>query len=285
VVVDAVGGTTPKFDCTLETGETVKVKYAGPEPKGEVAATRLLRALGFGADSVTFVERLRCYGCPRFPYFTLKVVGVTGTESLYERTVDYSEFAELEWVSVERRRPGVAIETREMRGWAWFELDSLTEAPQTHVDAMRLMAAFLVHWDNKAENQRLLCPDLPAGADGRDAACAAPLAYMQDLGATFGPRKVDLDSWRRTPVWHDRAACEISMADLPHGGSTFTPVRISEAGRRFLADRLARLRRQQVEGLFRGARFAEDEKALSAWADVFERKVREIAGGPACPQS
>jgi hypothetical protein len=75
------------------------------------------------------------------------------------------------------------------------------------------------------------------------------------------------------------------MADLPHGGSTFTPVRISEAGRRFLADRLTRLRRQQVEGLFRGARVAEDERTLSAWADVFERKVRDIAEGPACPQS
>ena len=285
MVVEAVGGTTPKFDCVLETGETVKVKYAGPEPKGEVAATRLLRALGFGADSVTFVERLRCYGCPRFPFFTMKVVGVTGTESLYQRTVDYSEFAELEWVSVEHRRPGVSIEASDMRGWAWFELDALTEAPRAHVDAMRLMAAFLVHWDNKAENQRVLCPDLPAGAGTRDAACAAPLAYMQDLGATFGPRKVDLDSWRRTPIWHNRAICEISMAGLPHGGSTFAPVRISEAGRRFLGDRLTRLRRSQVEGLFRGARFAEDEKALSAWADVFERKVREIADGPPCTQS
>ena len=284
-VVEAPGGTTPKFDCVLTGGERVKVKYSGPEPHAEVAASRLLRALGFGADSVTFVERLRCHGCPRFPFLTLKTLGATRTEALYSRTVDYTEFADLEWVSVERRRPGVAIETAEGRGWAWFELDALRAAPRAHVDAMRLMAAFLVHWDNKAENQRLLCPDVAADARRRDALCDSPVAYMQDLGATFGPRKVDLADWRRTPVWHRRDTCELSMEQLPHGGGTFTTVRISEAGRRFLGDRITRLRRSQVEGLFRGARFAEDEQALSAWADVFERKVREITEGPACPQS
>ena len=47
-----VGGTTPKFDCTLPSGEVVKVKYGAgnPELHAEVAATRLLAALGFGAD-------------------------------------------------------------------------------------------------------------------------------------------------------------------------------------------------------------------------------------------
>ena len=30
-------------------------------------------------------------------------------------------------------------------------------APRAHVDALRLLAVFLAHWDNKAENQRLVC--------------------------------------------------------------------------------------------------------------------------------
>ena len=53
------GGTTPKFDCKLPDGEVVKVKYTGPEPYGEVAASRLLRTLGFGADRVSFVKRVQ----------------------------------------------------------------------------------------------------------------------------------------------------------------------------------------------------------------------------------
>jgi hypothetical protein len=285
-VVDVPRGTTPKFECELETGEIVKVKYTGPEPHGEVAASRLLRALGFGADSVTFVDRLRCHGCPRFPFLTMKAIGATRSESLYRRTVDYTEFTELGGVSVERKRRGIAIETADGRGWAWFELETLQAAPRAEVDALRLMAAFLVHWDNKAENQRLLCPETTSDGDGPSRLCDRPLAYMQDLGATFGPRKVHLDNWRRTPVWHDRATCQVSMEDLPHGGGTFPPVRISEPGRRFLAERLTRLRRPQVEALFRGARFPEhDGEALSAWVDVFEQKVGQVADGPACPES
>ena len=62
--VDEVNGLTPKFECELADGEVVKVKYSGPEPYGEVAASRLLRALGFAADHVSFVKRVRCYGCP-----------------------------------------------------------------------------------------------------------------------------------------------------------------------------------------------------------------------------
>src|SRR5687768_156875 len=66
---ETTSGTTPKFDCILATGDTVKVKYGvNPEIAGEVAATSLLKALGFGADHVSIVRRVRCYGCPRSPY-------------------------------------------------------------------------------------------------------------------------------------------------------------------------------------------------------------------------
>ncbi len=51
-LVREVGGTTPKFYCTLPGGEVVKVKYGAgnAELHAEVAATRLLTALGFSAD-------------------------------------------------------------------------------------------------------------------------------------------------------------------------------------------------------------------------------------------
>lgn len=62
-------GTTPKFDCLFAGGEKVKVKYGNDaEIHGEAAATALLRMLGYPADTITIVPRLRCYGCPRHPF-------------------------------------------------------------------------------------------------------------------------------------------------------------------------------------------------------------------------
>jgi hypothetical protein len=280
---DDLGGTTPKFECITGDGDTIKVKYGGAEPHGEVAASRLMRAVGFAADDVTFVERVRCRGCPTFPFLTMKVLGMVGANGLYGRSVDYSEYRDLSWAAVERKHPGREIETAEGRGWAWFELHRL-EAPPAHADALRLMAMFLAHWDNKAQNQRLVCLDTDPPELARER-CAEPLALVQDLGGTFGPRKVNLRAWRRTPIWTDRAACLVSMADMPHGGGTFEPARISEAGRRFLAERLGALSRAKIRTLFEGARFPQhDGENVDAWVDAFEDKVREISAGPPCPE-
>jgi hypothetical protein len=279
---DTVGGTTPKFECITDAGDTIKVKYGGAEPHGEVAASRLMRAIGFAADEMTFVERVRCHGCPTFPFLTMKVLGLVRASALYGRSVDYGQYRDISWAAVERRHPGTEIESPEGRGWAWFELKGLQAAP-AHVDALRLVAIFLAHWDNKAENQRLVCLDSDRSGLARER-CARPLALVQDLGATFGPRKVNLRAWRRTPIWTDRAACLVSMANMPHSGGTFEPVRISDGGRRFLAERLGALSRAEIRTLFEGARFPQhDGEHVDAWVDAFEDKVRQISAGPACP--
>ena len=74
------------------------------------------------------------------------------------------------------------------------------------------------------------------------------------------------------------------MASLPHGGATFTPVNISEAGRRFLASRLSRLRDAQIAALFRGARFADHDGTVEQWVAAFKQRVAAIADGPRCPR-
>src|SRR5206468_1940108 len=103
-----------------------------------------------------------------------------------------------------------------------------------------LFAVVLAHWDNKGSNQRLICPTGRELADGR---CGAPIAMIQDLGSTFGPMRVDLPSWRATPVWRDRAACTISMSTLPYAGGTFPDQQVSEAGRVMIAGLLEQLSR------------------------------------------
>src|SRR5512145_2335405 len=47
-LITELGGTAPKFDCRLETGEKIRIKYGrSPEIPSEVASARLLHALGF----------------------------------------------------------------------------------------------------------------------------------------------------------------------------------------------------------------------------------------------
>ena len=60
-----LSGSSPKFACRLSPDDEVKVKYGGTngEVYGEVVATRLLWALGFGADHMYSV-RVVCRGCP-----------------------------------------------------------------------------------------------------------------------------------------------------------------------------------------------------------------------------
>jgi hypothetical protein len=145
-------------------------------------------------------------------------------------------YTDFEWVAVEQRFPAPAIETDRITGWEWRELDQ-AEAPRAEVDAFRLLAAFLAHWDNKSQNQRLVCLDQvsPKAKATSGAVCERPLAMIQDLGASFGPPKVNLARWRDLPVWHDRTTCMLSMRALPFEGATFEDVTISEAGRALAA--------------------------------------------------
>ena len=289
--ISELGGTTPKFDCDLDTGEEIRIKYGkGPEIPAEVAATRLLKALGFMADDVTVVERLRCYGCPAEPFSIMKTVELTRAEALYRRVIDYDDFKEFDWVARERKVAARPIETENLEGWAFFELDKIDPAkggaPRAHVDALRLMALFLSHWDNKSENQRLICL---SNSWSEDTPCPQPFLLLQDVGATFGPSKVDLTQWEKVKMWHDRATCTISMQELPYNGATFATTTVSEAGRQLVGKLLSALSDRQLSDLFSGARFDQKRGLFSAphpvaeWVRVFRAKTRAITDGPPCP--
>jgi hypothetical protein len=289
----AIGGTTPKFDCVLRGGEVVKVKYGSAELHAEIAASRLLAALGFGSDRMYFLPRVRCFGCPYSPFRTYQVLELARVDGAYTRRIDYDQYRDFKWVAVERRFKAASIDTPEGRGWGFFELARVDPgrggAPRRHLDALRLMAVVLHHWDNKAENQRLVCLSAPTGDENGE--CAQPFALLQDLGATFGPNKVNYPSWSTRPVWSEPATCRVSMEDMPYGGATFQATTISEEGRRFLAERITRLTEAQLKTLFEAARFPEyhgrgDEGAdPMQWVRAFRRKAAEIADRAPCPPS
>ena len=288
-----VGGLTPKFNCQLPDGRTVKVKYgiANAELYAEVAATRLVAALGFPADRMHVVRSVNCAGCPKFPYSSLRCHAALGSQwPCFPTGLDFDRRTRFAPAVIEERLPGRKIQAFEDQGWAWYEVDKIDPrkggSSRSEVDALRLLAVFLAHWDNKGENQRLVCPP---GEDLPDGGCARPLAIIQDLGATFGPSKLDLHNWRQLPVWSDPRACRVTMRHLPFNGATFEERTISEGGRQFLLRLIEQFSTDQIEALFSGARAPEynairaENRNPSAWAAVFDDKVRQIRAGGPCP--
>ena len=291
-VLESVGGSTPKFNCQLPTGDVIKVKYgeSNQELPSEVAASRLLSALGFGADRMFVVRKVRCAGCPPFPFAALRCLAQTGLQAAcIPGGLDYDRIVDVQPAVVERRLDGEVIEAVEKQGWAWYELDRIDSArggsPRAEVDALRLMAVLLAHWDNKAENQRLVC----TSGEPADAPCTKPLALIQDLGASFGPTKVDLVNWRRNPMWADRGACRVSMEHLPWAGGTFPERQISEEGRLLLLGLLRQLDASQLEALFTASGvtsfdgLSAEARNPRAWVAAFQDKVRQIEAAGPCP--
>ena len=141
-------GKTPKFDCRIEPDNDVKVKYGGTnsEVYGEVVATRLLWALGFGADR-QYSVRVVCRGCPA----SFGGVARSPQDSVFDPAM------------IERKMPAAAFEPND--GWSWDELNLVDEAAggatraQRH--ALTLLAVVMQHGDNKSEQQRLICRDQP----------------------------------------------------------------------------------------------------------------------------
>lgn len=287
-----ISGNSPKFDCELKSGEKVKVKYgrSNPEVYTEVAATRLLGMLGFPTDRMYVVQRVRCFGCTEDPFKDLQCMNEEGGSVAHcFPHLDYAHPQDFESAVIERAVKGRRIESKKDRGWSWEELKKIDPAAggasRAQVDALRLMAVFLGHWDNKAKNQRLLC----LGERDKSSTCEHPLAMVQDLGGTFGPDKLNLDHWSKMPIWTDAAMCRVSMKALPYGGSTFPDAFITEEGRTFLANRLGRLSTQQIRDLFEGARVPRyphkdsDGKDVEKWVRAFQAKVTAITDRAPCP--
>lgn len=271
-VLKSSGGRTPKFSCVRAGGDVLKVKYGrnNPEVFAEVAATRLFAALGFGADTVHVVSRVRCFGCPPFPYPKASVLDAL--------RMDESRVVEFDYATVERRRPGLALGD----GWGFDELDQLDPrqggATRAERDALRLLAALVGHWDAKPENQRLLCDESTPAAGP----CSDPLAYVHDLGQTFGPKSMELEGWRDRPVWSDARECRLSMKGMPYDGATFGEPRITEEGRALFASLLGELTDGQLRALFTLARFAEyfrntdEAKDVGAWVAAFRHRQKQV---------
>ena len=282
---EKLSGGTPKFACRTADGDELKVKFGGDngEVYAEVMATRLLWAVGFGADHMYSV-RVVCRDCP----------------SLFNGVIRSAKETVFDPAAVERKMPGTAFHPDE--GWSWKELDLIDEkaggATRAERDGLKLMAAFIQHTDSKPEQQRLVCLEgSNAGQPKHDKGpmpCARPFMYINDVGVTFGranrfnvnkPGSANLAAWSETPVWQDADSC---VANLPRSATgTLEHPPISEEGRRFLAGLLAQLSDAQLRDLFEAGRVTlrlRDPESVTSgfatideWVAAFKQKRDQIA--------
>jgi hypothetical protein len=272
-----LSGHSPKFACRLPDGDELKVKFGGDngEVYAELLTTRLLAALGFGADGMYPVNVI-CRGCPRL----LGGIERPNGEYRFDPAV------------VERKMEGDEWPRNNESGWSWKELAEIAPArggaPRAHRDALTLLAVFIQHTDSKPQQQRVLC--LGGIEEGT---CSRPFLMVSDVGLTFGTASLtnanqtsgaNLERWRATPVWRDEPGC-VGNIDRSFSGTLHRPV-ISEAGRRFLATLLQQLSDAQLHDLFTVARVnlrvREPGRALSGfpaideWVGAFKAKRDEI---------
>jgi hypothetical protein len=288
-----LGGMTPKFQCDLGKDDKVKVKYGekNGEVYSEVAASRLLWALGFQAD-VMYPTRVTCRLCPDDPFAASSSDWQRGSPS--GDVVSTKEFDP----AVIERESGSSIEVPGYEGWAFPELDKLTPsgggATRAQIDALKLLAVFIQHSDSKPGQQEIVCQK---GSKKKDPTgnetCEEAWLVIKDLGGSFGKAtklnssKMNLADWDSAGIWKDARKC---IGDMPRSftGSLEDPV-ISEAGRSFLSERLEQLSDRQIRDLFTVSNVMKREQSIDGadgkkrpvtiddWVRVFKKKRSEIA--------
>ena len=277
-------GTTPKFHCSVagnidEDGDLIRYKikphFKGQPPDkrngeiyGEFLSSRFSKALGFFADD-EWVADLTCNDCEKS--LTKSFQGASfspfqpaaGVELPLARGID---------VNCNNKDSGSLAET----------LTNLLQngAARAEIDAFKLWLAFIDHGDTKTDNHKFACLNSKKNGNTRVCEPGEAVFYVGDMGSTFGfssssEKKARLEAWRsKTPIEVKNGACTATAKSV---GDT----RISEDGRKLLADNLQRLldaeqQDKTITRVFAVSRNAERDRPPAEWAAEFVRKARMI---------
>ena len=273
---DAPLGNTPKFSCRRMEGEGLddfRVKYGGHngEVYAEVAGTRLLWALGFPADRV-YPVRVECSGCAPDPWQDRDPE--PGSSRMFAPAI------------VERVFAGVEMEEYRGQGWDWSEFEAIDPAaggaPRVHLDALKLLAAFVQHRDSKRDNQRLVCPeDAVVDVAPGTRTCRRPVMMVHDLGSVFGgpsflaTKKMSVADWERQPVWKDARRCIANLSEEHDAKDGLEYPHVSEEGRVFLGRLLEGLDDAQLAALFHVARGGQ-RGGVARWVAAFRARREQV---------
>lgn len=303
---EPLGGMTPKFACKLPNGDVIKVKYSrednvNHEVYSEILASRIAWAIGLPADRL-YPVHVTCNNCPEEPWAAhVQEYGSTFNKLRFRhagpRATRRFAVAAIEGKFEAKKLNGPDGEA----GWGWDELPGrpgdywkmgkaeraafdAQHPEQVRYDALRLYAAWIKHADNKADNQRMVCLKKDLDAAGK---CARPLIMIHDFGVSFAGgtelgglkyekvAKASLNGWTnqaKSPTWKDFSKCEAGLRGSFWSGTLDNP-RVSNAGRRLIAQRLATLDNEQLTAIFEAARI---EDKGETWTDPRTGQERAV---------
>lgn len=266
-IKEDLNGSNPKFDVSDENGVKWRVKL-GLEAQPEVAATRLLWAVGYFTDEDYFLPALQVQNMQPLKRGR-KVIAPDGTMHnvrLKRYLKSEKKIGDWEW------RDNPFSGTREFNG-------------------LRVMMALLNNWDLKTENN--------AAFQEEDDAPDAPLHYVvNDLGATFGSAGITfpLSRSKGNPREYSRSRF-IKRAtegyvdfNVPARPSLWRLVnlkafrmrmhlrwigqQIPRADARWMGQLLSQLSEEQIRQAFRAAGYSPQE--VEEFAKVVEERIKEL---------
>ena len=158
-VEEDMHGTNPKFDVKDSSGEKWRVKI-GPEARPEIAASRLLWAVGYATNENYFLAKLQVNNMPQHLRRGQELSGSGG---------------DVPNVRLQRRPKG----WKKVGNWNW---NANPFVGTREFNGLRVMMALLRNWDLDNDNSAIL--ESEDKADQK-------LYMVTDLGASFGT------TWRR----------------------------------------------------------------------------------------
>lgn len=287
--------------------DRVKVKYLKPaapnhDPRfnevfTEIAAGRILWALGFPADHMYPVAEADCVGCSADPF---------GDDLEKNTTPLHAAPVVFKVAAVERQLPWEDIDPENDETWSWrdaatfYRNGQFTRAQKVEYDAYRL-ALGLFNYHNAIDVQnRIACAEW-VDESVSPKVCRRPVTFVQDLGSTFGKEKSNIfgtnprgsfSDWQAQTVFSNPGNCEL-RATLDGDKQ------VLKESQDLMATRVQALDRERVKAIFTVARFqmmdqkqlkrlrengASDveETALDEWTDTFMSRIAEIPAARNC---
>jgi hypothetical protein len=264
-VKEDLNGTSPKIEVRDSQGTKWKIKL-GVEARPEVAASRLIWAVGYFAGEDYFLSRIQVKNLPPAIRRGRELISENGLiDNLRLRREARKKIDLWRW------RDNPFVGTKEFNG-------------------LRVMMALLGNYDLKDENNAVYGDD--SGGETPSA-----LFYVKDLGASFSARiwppelKGDLRQYARTPFVLGTNDDFVNF-NLPTGPAAYDAVhlpgllvraRLRWIGKniprshvRWIAGLLSKLSADQIADAFRAAGYSPDE--AQGFVEVVGKRIAELDG-------